>query len=98
MDSLVDRDSPLSTTSSVAGILTFLVAIVAAIYVRMNNLRNSRDDFFRVKASLSWYKTESAWLAELVSATAPTLQGKGDSDDGTRNGGEAPRSTEYHMY
>jgi len=99
MDSLVERDSPLSTTSSVAGILTFIVAIVAAVYVRMNNLRNSRDDFFRVKASLSWYKTESAWLAELLAATGPaTLREKDDEGGGPRNGGEAPRTTEYHMY
>ena len=69
MDPLTDRDSPLSITASVAGILTFLVALVAAAYVRVSYLRNADDEYFRVKASLSWYKTESAWLAELAAAT-----------------------------
>ncbi|KAI1075467.1 hypothetical protein F5B20DRAFT_585259 [Whalleya microplaca] len=61
-------DSPLSITANVAGILTFVVAIVAAVYVRLTYLRNSDLEYFQVKTSLSWYKTESAWLAELVRA------------------------------
>ncbi|KAI1862442.1 hypothetical protein JX265_009156 [Neoarthrinium moseri] len=64
----MDQDSPLSVTANVAGILTFVVAIVAAVYVRFTYLRNSDEEYFRVKTSLSWYKTESAWLAELVKA------------------------------
>ncbi|KAL4732316.1 Na+/H+ antiporter [Fusarium chlamydosporum] len=51
-----------------AGILTFVVAIAAAFYARLTYLRNSDDEFFRVKTSLSWYKTESTWLADLVTA------------------------------
>ncbi|KAF5245100.1 hypothetical protein FAUST_1990 [Fusarium austroamericanum] len=62
------RDSPLSITSNIAGILTFVVAIAAAFYARLTYLRNSDDEFFRVKTSLSWYKTESTWLADLVTA------------------------------
>lgn len=62
------QDSPLSIAANVAGILTFVVALVAAIYVRVTYLRNSDQEYFQVKTSLSWYKTESAWLAELVRA------------------------------
>lgn len=69
MESVTERDSPLSITSSVAGILTFLVALLAAAYVRVSYLRNADEEYVRVKASLSWYKTESAWLSELAAAT-----------------------------
>lgn len=68
MDADGQRDSPLSITSNIAGILTFVVAIAAAFYARLTYLRNSDDEFFRVKTSLSWYKTESTWLADLVTA------------------------------
>ncbi|RDW94763.1 hypothetical protein BP5796_00526 [Coleophoma crateriformis] len=61
-------DSPLSVTSSVAGIFTFVVAIAAAIYARFNYLRNADIEYFEVKASLSWYKTESIWLHDLINA------------------------------
>jgi hypothetical protein len=54
-------DSPLSITASVTGILTFVVAIFAAVYARLTYLRNANSEYFRVKASLSWYKTESSW-------------------------------------
>lgn len=62
------QDSPLSITANLAGILTFMVAVVAAVYVRITYLRNSDQEYFQVKTSLSWYKTESAWLAELLRA------------------------------
>jgi len=65
-----ERDSPLSIASNIIGILTFVVAIAAAVYARVNYLRNSDEEYFRVKASLSWYKTESTWLAELIQAAA----------------------------
>ncbi|KAM0477066.1 hypothetical protein ACHAPX_006025 [Trichoderma viride] len=68
MDSSNNQDSPLSTSANVIGILTFVVAIAAAAYARIAFLRNSDDEYFRVKTSLSWYKTESAWLAELLRA------------------------------
>jgi hypothetical protein len=62
-------DSPLDITSSIAGILTFVVAIIATIYARLNYLRNADQEYFQVKSSLSWYKTESAFLHDLVNAT-----------------------------
>ncbi|KAF4980397.1 hypothetical protein FZEAL_3576 [Fusarium zealandicum] len=68
MDAGGQLDSPLSVSANIAGILTFVVAIVAAVYARLMYLRNSDDEYFRVKTSLSWYKTESAWLADLVTA------------------------------
>jgi hypothetical protein len=79
-------DSALSITANVLGILTFVVAIAAAVYVRLTYLRNSDDEYFRVKASLSWYKTESTWLAELVKAA-------GDRPEGPRH-----NQPEYQMY
>ncbi|KAL8371152.1 hypothetical protein RB595_001141 [Gaeumannomyces hyphopodioides] len=71
-----DNDSPLSIAANVAGILTFVVAILAAVYARVTYLRNSDAEYFRVKASLSWYKTESTWLTDLVRAAAD-LDGPG---------------------
>ncbi|KAK7398631.1 N-acetylglucosaminyl-phosphatidylinositol de-N-acetylase [Neonectria punicea] len=68
MDASGQQDSPLSISANIAGILTFVVAIAATIYARITYLRNSDDEYFRVKTSLSWYKTESAWLADLVTA------------------------------
>jgi hypothetical protein len=59
-------DSPLSITASIAGILTFVVAILAASYARITYLRNADSEYFQVKASLSWYKTESTWMQDLV--------------------------------
>ncbi|RGP77078.1 hypothetical protein FLONG3_4817 [Fusarium longipes] len=80
------RDSPLSITSNIAGILTFVVAIAAAFYARLTYIRNSDDEFFRVKTSLSWYKTESKWLADLVTAI------------NAQNEGFYTRQPEYQMY
>lgn len=85
MDSGTEQDSPLSITSSVTGILTFVVAIAAAIYARIMYLRNSDDEYFRVKASLSWFKTESTWLAELVKTASCKP-------------GVDPHQPEYQMY
>ncbi|KAM0276734.1 hypothetical protein ACHAQH_006445 [Verticillium albo-atrum] len=77
-------DSPLSIAANVAGIVTLVFAVAAAIYVRISYLRNSDDEYFRVKASLSWYKTESTWLVELVKAVG----GEGAQHD----------RPEYQMY
>src|SRR4051794_25469302 len=62
------QDSPLSITASIAGILTFVVAVAATAYVRVTYLRNADQEYFQVKASLSWYKTESQWMNDLVNA------------------------------
>ena len=66
MDQIGTRDSPLSSTSNIIGILTFVIAVSAAVYARITYLRNSDQEYIRVKTSLSWYKTESKWLAELL--------------------------------
>jgi len=66
MASTAQKDSPLSITASVAGILTFVVAIAATIYVRISYLRNADNEYFSVKTSLSWYKTESTFLLDLI--------------------------------
>ncbi|KAI5457688.1 putative deacetylase LmbE-like domain-containing protein [Mariannaea sp. PMI_226] len=86
MDQDGQRDSPLSISANITGILTFIVAIAATVYARLTYLRNSDDEYFRVKTSLSWYKTESAWLAELVS----TLNSQHD--------GLHTHQPEYQMY
>lgn len=61
--------SPLSIVANIVGILTLVFAVLAAAYVRISYLRNSDTEYFRVKASLSWYKTESAWLTELLASS-----------------------------
>ncbi len=66
---MYNQDSPLSTTASIAGILTLLTALLAAVYVRFTYLANADKEYFSVKASLSWYKTESEWMEELVRST-----------------------------
>jgi hypothetical protein len=66
MASTTQKDSPLSITASVAGILTFVAAIAATIYVRLSYLRNADAEYFSVKTSLSWYKTESTFLQDLI--------------------------------
>ncbi|KAL7892187.1 hypothetical protein HDV63DRAFT_277747 [Trichoderma sp. SZMC 28014] len=78
MDSTNNQDSPLSTSANVIGILTFVVAIAAAAYARIAFLRNSDDEYFRVKTSLSWYKTESTWLAELLRAMDDAQEEQGE--------------------
>ncbi|KFZ01822.1 hypothetical protein V501_09778, partial [Pseudogymnoascus sp. VKM F-4519 (FW-2642)] len=60
------NDSPLSITSSVTGILTFLVAITATIWLRISAIRTADTEYSRVKTALSWYKTESEWIHDLV--------------------------------
>ncbi|KAI0834467.1 hypothetical protein F5Y06DRAFT_155167 [Hypoxylon sp. FL0890] len=68
MADAVQQDSPLSIAADIAGILTFVVAILAAVYAHLVYLKDSDQEYFRVKTSLSWFKTESAWLGELVKA------------------------------
>lgn len=65
-DSSPNTDSPLSITASITGILTFLVAILAAAWLRISSLRTADTEYFRVKTALNWYKTESAWINDLV--------------------------------
>lgn len=80
MAASTDQDSPLSITSNVVGILTFVAAIEAAIYARVTYLRNSDGKNFRIKTSLSWCKTGSAWLVGLL----PALNAQHDDGGGSR--------------
>ncbi|KAI5856779.1 hypothetical protein GGS23DRAFT_607960 [Durotheca rogersii] len=68
MADATQQDSSLSIAANITGILTFVFAALAAAYARVTYLRNSDQEFFQVKMSLCRYKTESAWLAELVMA------------------------------
>ncbi|RSL70457.1 hypothetical protein CEP53_001846 [Fusarium sp. AF-6] len=45
-------DSPLSITSSITGILTFIVAILAAIYIRYTTLMNGRTEMHSILESV----------------------------------------------
>lgn len=92
-DALIDGDSPLSIAANVAGILTFIVAVAAAVYVRLTYLRNSDDEYFKVKASLSWYKTETTWMNELVRAA-----GDMDRPGFGMSAAQYRQTTEYQMY
>ncbi|TQS32512.1 hypothetical protein Golomagni_07169, partial [Golovinomyces magnicellulatus] len=84
-----DGDSPFSITANVAGLLTFVVAITATIYARLSYLRNGDEEYIRVKTSLSWYKTESQWLSDLVAALGAQQDEKHEGHI---------KSTEYQMY
>jgi len=97
------QDSPLSITSSIAGILTFLAAILAAVYVRFTYLRNADSEYFQVKTSLNWFKTESTFMHDLVSSSSLPEFLAGDDDDekgdgNGRGGGERGAGKEREMY
>jgi len=47
------QDSPLSIAASVAGILTFIAAVLAFIYVRYNTLRNGQREMLAILESVS---------------------------------------------
>jgi len=70
------QDSPLSIIASITGILTFVFAILAALYVRLSYLRNADTEYFRIKASLSWYKTESTFMQDLINHSSANLHDK----------------------
>jgi hypothetical protein len=97
------QDSPLSITASVSGILTFLAAILAAVYVRFTYLRNADSEYFQVKASLSWFKTESTFMHDLVSTSSlhqaleEMEDEKGDARGGNEESGRG-RGKEREMY
>ncbi|KAE9373568.1 hypothetical protein N431DRAFT_456332 [Stipitochalara longipes BDJ] len=94
-------DSPLSITSSIAGILTFLAAILAAIYVRFTYLRNADSEYFQVKTSLNWFKTESTFMHDLVSTSSLPLSsrfGDEDGEDEMRGRGGRRTGKEREMY
>jgi hypothetical protein len=72
----MDADSPLSISSNIIGILTFVAALIAAAYARLRYLRNCHTEYLRVKRSLLWFKTESEWLDRLLRP----LAGRGHPD------------------
>src|SRR3954451_15390720 len=84
---VTQTDSPLSITANIAGILTFVVALLAAGYVRFTYLRNADSEYFQVKTSLSWYKTESQWMTDLIQSSDPKSRGAGSASE-----------MEYEMY
>jgi hypothetical protein len=96
------QDSPLSITASVSGILTFLAAILAAVYVRLTYLRNADSEYFQVKASLSWYKTESTFMHDLVSTSSlhgQSFDNQEENEKGEGDGsGDRGRGKEREMY
>lgn len=95
MASTSQKDSPLSITASIAGILTFVAAVGATVYVRLSYLRNADAEYFSVKTSLSWYKTESTFLHDLIrSSERWNGNGKGKGK-GKREGYE---EREFEMY
>ncbi|KZL72558.1 hypothetical protein CT0861_09376 [Colletotrichum tofieldiae] len=69
MDPVTQQDSPLSIAANVAGILTFVVAIVAAVYVRITYLRNKppgRGPEVRVSASQPEYQMYAFVMDDLI--------------------------------
>ncbi|KAI9158971.1 hypothetical protein HJFPF1_06976 [Paramyrothecium foliicola] len=83
----MDDDSPLSISSNITGILTFLIAVTAAIYARVRYLRNRHTEYLQVKKSLLWFKTESEWLGKLLQPLAGSSRLVG-----------GPRGLEASMY
>jgi len=47
------EDSPLSIAANIAGLLTFVVAILASVYVRIVSLRNGRIELDTIRESVS---------------------------------------------
>lgn len=71
------NDSPLSITASVTGILTFVVAITATIWLRISAIRTADTEYSRVKTALNWYKTESEWIHDLVATQRDAAEDRG---------------------
>ncbi|OAR01683.1 hypothetical protein LLEC1_02192 [Akanthomyces lecanii] len=89
-----DQDSPLSITSNVAGLLTFVFAVAATAYARIQYLQTSSTEYLRVKTSLSWYKTESTWLSILIN-TQEMARRTSDEQETDRNSVDEKNSAEW---
>ncbi|KAI0191566.1 hypothetical protein F4808DRAFT_463980 [Astrocystis sublimbata] len=74
----------LSGVADVAGILTFIFALVATFFVQSKHLQNSQKEYDQVRTSLTWFKTESCWFSRLEDAV-------GDSPE---TGRQDPNQTE----
>jgi hypothetical protein len=68
------EDSPLSITASVAGILTFIAAIFAFVYVRYNALQHGRQEMDDMLESIIVTIQDSFTVAQAVRRDQPTLQ------------------------
>ncbi|KAI4671049.1 uncharacterized protein J4E88_009445 [Alternaria novae-zelandiae] len=62
------EDSPLSITANIAGLLTFVVAILASIYVRVLSLRNGKVELETIRKSVEKNVND---LLEMVQETTP---------------------------
>jgi hypothetical protein len=60
------EDSPLSITASVTGILTFIVAIIAFIYVRYSTLRQGDNEMSTILESVSATIVETRAMAQMM--------------------------------
>jgi hypothetical protein len=81
-------DSPLSITASVTGILTFVAAILAFIYVRYLTLRNSKDEMNSILISVTASIGETNRVrASIQSAEARALHGRGQRISAADTGG-----------
>ncbi|KAF2815677.1 uncharacterized protein BDZ99DRAFT_514329 [Mytilinidion resinicola] len=57
------QDSPLSITASITGILTFIAAICAFVYVRYNTLRSGQEEILTILESVTATVEESRAIA-----------------------------------
>lgn len=73
------EDSPLSITTSIAGILTFIAAICAFIYVRYNTLRNGWTEIDTIVESIVATIEETRAIAQAGQVTQ-----SGDDPDSRR--------------
>jgi hypothetical protein len=72
-------DSPLSVASSITGILTFIAALCASIYLRYNALQNGETEINNIIASVLATIEET----QSISQTEPAMQPK-DEPSSTR--------------
>ncbi|KAI8952052.1 hypothetical protein F4801DRAFT_542700 [Xylaria longipes] len=70
------EDSPLSITASVTGILTFLAAIVAFIYVRYQTLIHSEEE---IKTIVNSVESGIKYMSEMVDSE-PSSAGPGQTN------------------
>jgi len=66
------EDSPLSIAANIAGLLTFVVAILASIYVRYVSLRNGRVEMETIRNSVSDVLID---LGKMNSSSSAVLEG-----------------------
>lgn len=83
------EDSPLSITASIAGILTFVAAILAFIYVRYTTLRNGREEITETLESVSATIEDTRTLLAAQTDT-PTTHRTGQTDATADNNNNNP--------